>query len=502
MRHSQGLKCIGVALVATFVLAGCVDRAAQEQSARTQKTLSDPTRPVKVRLVALQPLTETLAVTGAVTTSEDVQVGAKMGARLVAVLVKEGDPVKAGQVIAIQDTSDISARLRQASAQVSAARSQHSQAISNAAIQPSKSTAAVRAAESELRRAKANLSKIRAGARNEEKKQAEAAVTAAESAMVLAKKELDRTIRLADEGAIPRARIDQAQNAYQAAVSQYQNTLQQLSMMNQWARPEDIQMAVEQVRSAEEGVRQAKAQKRLDILLNDQVSAARANLDAAVASLDLIRQTLSDAQIKAPFAGRISGKPAQPGAFLSPGTPVARIVGGSGNYFEGEVPETMISQISAGKGVRVTIDALAGQTIYGSVVAISPLSEEVGRLFKVRVQLGAGIEGLRPGMFARGEIDLRTIPSAVVVPSSAVLESGGESYVYVIEKDAAKKVVVRTGLRKGDLVQVMGLVTGQQVVIEGQTQLAEGAKIKIDDGKAKPVAGTGESDAKPGSTSN
>lgn len=480
---------LALAFVPAVLLCGCVNREAQRQAKRTEAILQDATRPVKVRPVSLQPISETLDVTGEVTTSQDAQVGAKIGGRLVAVYIRDGDPVKAGQLLAIQDTSDVMAKVRQASAQVSSARSQLSQAMANAAIQPSKSSAAVRSAEAQLRQSKASFAKTKAGARQEEIKQAQSKVDAAESAMNLAKKDLDRTTKLVDEGAIPRARLDAAQNNYTTAVAAYQQALEQLSMQKQWARPEDLEMAREQVKQAEEALRQARAQKKLDVLLNDQVSAARANLDASIANLDLTRQAMEDARIKAPFSGRVSGRPSVAGTYLSPGATVARIVGGAGTYFEGEVPESMIAQIDTGKGVRVNIDALPGRTIFGSVVAVSPAGEQLGRIFKVRVQLGAGLEGVKPGMFARGSIDLRTIPNATVVPQTAVLESAGEKYVFVVEKDQAKKVVVKTGIRKGELIQVMGLNPGQQVVIDGQGQLADGTKITIEGNKVNTVAG-------------
>lgn len=474
-----------LAAAGLMVLGGCADKQQQQEAERTQKLVGDPVRPVKVQPVSRQTLMETLEIAGSVTTSEDVQVGAKIGGRLAAVYVRDGDPVKAGQIIALQDTSDTMSRVRQAQAQVSAARSQLAQAVSSAMIQPSKSAAAVRAAQAQVRQAKAAYNKVKAGARQEEIKQAESRVEAAQSAVTLAKKELDRTTKLVDEGAIPRARLDAAQNGYTTAVTNYQQALQQLSMQRQWARPEDLEVAREQIRAAEEGVRQAKAQQRLDVLLNEQVSAARANLEASMANLQITRQAISDAQIRAPFSGRIAGKPAQPGTFLAPGSIVCRIVGGSGTYFEGEVPETMISQIEAGKGVRVQLDALPGRSFYGTVAAVSPAGDEVGRLFKVRVQLGAGIEGVKPGMFARGEVDLRAIPNATMVPANAVLESEGQSYVFVAESDSktkktkAKKVVVKTGLRKGDLMQVVGLTPGQSVIVQGQTQLAEGTEVKV-----------------------
>jgi HlyD family secretion protein len=483
-RFSSALAGASIAVLLT--LAGCADREAQQQSRRTQELLSDPTVPVTVQPALTQSIQQNLTITGELTTAEDVAVGAKQAGRITAVYIKDGDTVRANQVIALQDSSDLASRVRQAQAQVSSAQAALSQATRNASIAPSRSAAAVAAAEAQVRQARAQLQKVRAGARDEEKLQAEAALSAAKSNLDTAKRELDRTRELHDAGAVSRQRLDQAENAYQNALAQFQSAQQAVRLTQQASRPEDISMAEEQVRQAEEGVRQARAQQRLDVTFDDQVAAARANLDAARAQLEMARQALADTQIRSPFGGKVSGNPAQPGTFAGPGTIVARIIGGSGAYFEGDVPEGSIGEIQPGMPVRVRLDALPDRILTGSVAAISPVGDQIGRLFKIRIQLGGNLESLRPGMFARGEINLRTVANALVVPTSAVLRRGEQDYVFIIEGSKARRVAVTTGLRSNGKIQVEGLTPGDQVVVEGQTQLEDGTVVKIE--TATPAA--------------
>ncbi len=472
----------------TLSLSGCVDRQAQKQAKQTNILVSDPSRPVRVEPVREQTLVETLEITGTITTAEDSTVSAKTGGRLVAVMVRDGDPVKTGQVIAMQDASDLMTRIRQAMAQVSSARAALSQALSNAAITPSKSTAGVASAEAQVRQAKAQLSKLKRGARTEEKAQIQAAVNATRSNMEMSRRDLDRKTRLAEEGAISKQQLDQAQNAYNTAVALYENAIQNWTMTENGARPEDIVAAEQNVSIAEEAVRTAKASKRLDITLSDQVQTAKANLQAQQAGLALAQQALSDATIRSPFRGRISGKPAQVGTYVAPGTPVARIVGEGGLYFEGEVPEASISRIALGRPVRIQISALGNLTVPGSVLAINPLGGDIGRLFKVRVQMQGSLKEIRPGMFAKGAIEIRRIPNALTLPITSILRDGAIQFVYVVEGDKAHRRVVTPGFSKDNLVQVSGLSPGQNVVVQGQTQLAEGIQVKVDATPQPPTA--------------
>ncbi|MCB8932654.1 MAG: efflux RND transporter periplasmic adaptor subunit [Fimbriimonadaceae bacterium] len=472
---------LGVVACAVFALAasGCVNREAQAQAKQTKELLEDTTRPVDTVEVARRDVAQSIEITGTIATSEDVTIGAQQPGRLTAVYVRDGDSVRVGQLLASQDTSDLAARVRQAQAQVDAARSSLDQAATNARVGPTRSSAGVQSAQAQLRQAQAQLDKLRNGARPEEIAQAQASVDAARSNVDTAKKSLDRMRQLFEAGAVSRQSLDAAENQYQTAQSQYESAEQGLQLIKQMARTEDIAAAREQVRQAEQAVRSARAQQQLDPVLDQQVQGARANLDAAMAALQLQRQALEDLQIRSPFAGRVSGKPVQPGTYLAPGTPVLRLVGVSGVYFEGDVPEGDVAQVATGQTVRVRIDAL-DRTLTGRVAAINPQGDVVGRLFKVRVALEGDTAEIRPGMFARGTLDVRSAKQAAVVPAVALVREGTQSYVFVVRDGVAKKTAVVPGIRDGDLIQVNGIDEGDVVVVRGQNLLGDGTKVLVE----------------------
>lgn len=475
--------------ILVFSLGGCVNREAQKQAKQTEQIVSDPIKVVSTTNVQRRNIDETLEITGQVTAFEDSQVGPKLGGKIVAVYVRDGDSVQSGQVLASQDLSSLNAQLSQALAQQASAQSQLSQALSNARVGPLKSTSSVAAATAQLKSSQAALAKAISGARPEEKAQAQAAVNSAKSNLDTAKKELDRQQRLFTEGAGTKQSLDRAQNAFDVAQTAYNSAVQSQLIVKNQTRPEDLEQAREAVQAAQANLSTAQEQKKLDVLFDQQVQAAQAGLQSAMAQVALARQSISDAQIRAPFSGKISGKPIQPGTVVGAGTPIARVIGSGGFYFEGEVPESAISRVRIGSSVNVEVN---GANVKGIVAAVSPQGAQVGRIFTVRITLNSVPSGVLAGMFAKGVVSLRSVPNAVVIPGSAIVTKDGKTVVYVIENQVAKEVPVSIGIRSKDVVQVEGLEVGKQLVTKGQDQLVDGSKVRLDNGKTAGLGTSGK----------
>ncbi len=487
-----------------MALGGCVDRKAQEQAKVTQTIVTNPLKIVSVQPAQTQNVAETLEITGQVVTTDDTQVGPKQSGRLVRVYIHDGDNVVAGQVIAEQDSTQLSAQYRQTLASVSSARSQLAQAMNNAALAPSKSLAAVRQAQAQvasaqqtLRSAQANYNKVHAGARPEERLQADAQVRSAKANLDKSQKDLERMSALVTQGAASQSDLDSARWNYQSALSTYQTAVQNQAMQQNGARSEDLaiaQAAVDQardgIRNAEEGLKAAKANQGLDVLLNDAVRTAQAQVQAAQAQADAARSAVDDTKIRAPFSGKVAGKPLQAGAVASPGTSIARIVGAQGAYFEGQVSEESVRFVETGHVVTVTLDALPGRSFVGAVQNVSGQGSDVGRLFSVRVGLGSNLSDVRPGMFARGSVQLRSVAGAVVVPIPAVVRKGDKDVVFIANGDVAKAATVTKGITQGSVVQVIGIKAGDPVIVQGQTALEDGSKIEVDKKSATPASPT------------
>ena len=469
-----------LALAIAFGASGCVDRKAQVAAKDTAEIVNDPIREVSVTPIQVQDVKDLLEINGEITTSDDAQISAQASGKIIAVYVKEGDVVTQGQVVATLDSENLQNQANQARSALASAQAQLNQAVSSARLTPSRSTAAVRQAEAAVRSAKAQLQKSLNGARSEEREQAENNFKSAKSNYDTARKQLDRTRKLVKEGALAESQLDSAQNAFDAAAAQYENALQAVKLVQNSVREEDIQTAREQVRQAEQGLESAKASKNLDVVLIDQVSGARAQVQSAKAQLAVAEKNLREASIRSPFYGRIYGKPLQAGVVVGSGTPIARVVGGSGIYFEGQAPSDKISQVKYGTQVSISVDSIPGKSFGGKVVAISPQGDSVGRLFNVRIQFDALTDSIKPGMFAKGSVVLTENAGAMMVEEGSVLSREGVKYVMVAEGDKAKKVTVTTGVKKGSKIEVKGISSAAKVISRGHETLVDGSKIRVE----------------------
>ncbi len=478
---------------------GCVNREAQAQAKKTGELVSNPIHTVSVQPVGTETLFENVDVTGSMTANQDSTIASKVSGRVTAVYVKDGETVTPGQLLATIETVLPMAQLQQAQAQVSqasaavlSAQAALSQSIKNAQYGPSRSSSVLDGAKAQLKSAQSNLTKLIRGARPEERSQAEWAVRNAKSNLDTQTKELERIKQLVEEGAVAKNRLDQQESTFAAAQANYNNALDGQKILTNGTRQEDLDAARSAVRVAQETVVNAKSGKDLDGLLLDQVSAARAQVDSAKAQVEtakaqveIAKQNLADTQIRAPFGGRVSGRPLQVGVIAGAGTPVARVVGSDGVYFDGQVPSEAVRKVAVGMPVTLDVDAIPGKAFSGKVAALSPVGDAIGRLFTARIQIGGSTQGLTAGMFARAQIRVRTIPGASVVPAGAVISRGDERFVFVAEGGVAHKTPVNLGLTGSQTIQVSGLAPGALVVVQGQQGLVDGAKIKSEQGNTQ-----------------
>lgn len=459
-------------------LAGCVDRESQKQGKATQAIVQDPAFVVETKPSAVMDVPESITLTGAIEADDETAVSAKIAGRLLAVYVDEGASVSAGQVIAKLDSSDATARLRQAAAGVSAARSQYSQAKMDAGVTSTRSSASVRAAEASVRQAKATLAKLVAGAREEEKNQAKANLDWTKADLEKARTDLERANRLLKEGAISKAEQESAQNRFDLANANYIRAREQYELLLNATRPEDIAAARETVRQAEEQLRIQRANQRLDPVADERVAAAAANLASAQETLNLARNALSDTTVRSAVTGRITGKPLTAGTVVAPGTPIANVVGSARPTFVAEVPENLVAALKPGMEVDVNVSALGDVALRGTLTAIDPKASSVGRLYAVKILLHERIGAVRPGMFATGNLTLRVEKDAVTVPADAVIRDGEDSYLFTVSGGKAAKRKIQVVRTTEGIAVVRGISGGEDVVVTGQSLLVDGAKVK------------------------
>lgn len=478
---SASWKRLSLFLSFALLIFGCADRESQQNAKAQAEMLADTTIPVTVVKPERRDVTETLEVSGSLDTLDFVQVGAKVGGRLVSVSVREGSRVRAGQVIAQVETTDLRLQVEQARAALQQALARRAEAELQVVMTPEQTEAAVRQAEAQLESARARLDLLRAGARTQEKEQAKARVNQAKAQLDKAKADLDRVRRLYEQEAVAKADLDAAQATYDQALAAYQQAVEAYDLLVEGTRPEEIRQAEQAVRQAEEALRSARANRAMDSIRRRQLEQAEAAVAQARAALRLAEAGLADAAVVAPFDGYVTGKPAQVGQVVAPGTPIATLVGLQGVYFDAQVAETDIVRVKEGQRVMIRVDAVRDRQFEGTVIALNPVGSELGRLFSVRIGIADPEQVLRPGMFARGQVELDVLPGSLVLPAETILREGDKTFVWIRKgADGVEKAEVQVTETADSIVRVSGISEEDEVVLDGKEKLLPDSKIRVE----------------------
>ena len=153
--------------------------------------------------------------------------------------------------------------------------------------------------------------------------------------------------------------------------------------------------------------------------------------------------------------------------------PVKLLVNISENYY---------SRVKKGDKATITLDALPGETFTATVSLKYPTINASTHTFPVELSLANKDEKVRPGMFARAQINFGT-EDHVVVPDVAVVKQpgSGERFVYVYNDGKVNYVKVELGQRLGDAYELLGgIPDGATVVIAGQSRLFDGVEVRVE----------------------
>jgi RND family efflux transporter MFP subunit len=214
----------------------------------------------------------------------------------------------------------------------------------------------------------------------------------------------------------------------------------------------------------------------------------RANKETLVAERNMAvqRQLLDDMEIRAPFAGVVIAKAAQPGEMISPvsagggftRTGICTIVDMDSLEVEVDVNEAYINRVYPSQPVEVTLNAYPDQTFPAEVIAIIPAADRNKATVRVRVALLERDERVLPDMGVRvaflGEQAAGApVSGGVLIPSDSVAEDAQGEFVFVIDGDTADRRKVTVGAKQGSRIQVLqGLERGERVVVQLSAALA------------------------------
>ena len=251
------------------------------------------------------------------------------------------------------------------------------------------------------------------------------------------------------------------------------------------------------LRSAEAEAELARTDLERAQGLASQKVVSKAELDAAeskfrrlTAIVDQMRSNIRKKTLVAPFDGQLGIRQVNVGQMINAGQQIVPLTSLDPVYVDFALPQQHLAQLTQGLEVRVWSDAAPGREFKGKLTAINSMVDPVTRNVSVQATLGNPDHALRPGMFAKTEVELPEKRPALVIPGSAVSYAPFGDSVFVIEKKKDEKTgkesevirqqFVRVGEARGDFVSITnGLKAGETVVGTGVFKLRNGMAVAI-----------------------
>ena len=221
--------------------------------------------------------------------------------------------------------------------------------------------------------------------------------------------------------------------------------------------------------------------------LKSEDLAARARVEAASSDLTAAELKLKYTRVVAPDDGVVTSRSVVVGQIAQAGGEMLRLLRQGRVEWRAEVPEARMRDVKAGQAARVT--TADGVELVGTVRTVAPTVQSGTRTGLVYVDLPKP-EGARPGMFARGEIEISK-SNAATLPLASVIVRDGFSYVFVVnDKQGVERRRVQTGtVRNGRIEVLSGLVASDRVVNRGAGFLKDGDSIRVvESDKASPTS--------------
>ncbi|HEY5559677.1 MAG TPA: efflux RND transporter periplasmic adaptor subunit [Steroidobacteraceae bacterium] len=234
--------------------------------------------------------------------------------------------------------------------------------------------------------------------------------------------------------------------------------------------------------------------------LRARLASQRSQVRVAEEALDVARVQLDNTIVRAPFAGVVTVKAAQPGEMISPvsagggsiRTGIGTIVDMDSLEIQVDVSEAYIHRVQAGQPVEAVLNAYPDWRIPAEVIAIVPTADRSKATVKVRIALQTRDPRIVPEMGVRvafleehpATAGVAAVAPArgVLVPPAAIRQDAGADVIYVMADGKAERRVVTLGGTQGDSRQVLsGVSGGETVIVDAPAALKDGDTVKTKD---------------------
>jgi HlyD family secretion protein len=356
-------------------------------------------------LIRQPPVPNNVIVLSGRIEGDDSVVAAKTSGRIREIKFREGDNVKAGDIIAVLDDAQAAARVEQAKSATDTAESRVTHAQQQITV-----------LDEQLKQAQITVEQARLDAQGRVR-QAEAQVATAEANLAQAQAgyqqaryDVDKFTKLARSGDVSDRQREQAHTTAEAQAAVVESAKRQVAAARGALTTARANLDNPALRSSQASAIQKQiAQARSD------VTAAQSEAERSRAQLKEAQANRSDLNVVAPFDGTIATRAAEPGEVVTPGTPIVTMLDLSKVYLRGFVPEGDIGRVKLGQTARIYLDSDPKRPIDAVVSRVDPeasftpentyfRNDRVKQVVGVKLEIKNPSGAAKPGMPADGEI--------------------------------------------------------------------------------------------------
>jgi HlyD family secretion protein len=470
----KSVRIISVLVIAAvLVVAGVL-------IARSRAGAATSTVPVQTVTVTQGRIEVTIGASGNVAASQQANLAFGASGTVSQVSVTAGQQVKAGQVLAQLDTTNLQLQVQEAQAALASAQANYD------SVKAGPGKADLAAAQAALASAQANYNSVKAGPTADSLAAAKAALDNALASLQQAQSAYDQVKDRPNVGQLSQSlTLQQATNAYDqakanydaaknhptaaelaAAESQLASARYSLAQLQEQPTQAQLTAAEAQVASAQYQLSQLQSQPTAQA-----VASAKASYEQAQVALTQAQQQLTGATITTPVAGTVIAVNIQAGDAVSSGAAAIVLVPDVPPVVDANVDEADVASIAVGQTVHLSLNALPGRTITGTVTSIAPTSTSVNGAVAYQVQIGftPGRLPVRLGMTANLNIVIASADNALLVPSQAITADRQARKYYVTRQlpdGTIQRLEVRIGLQNDSETQIVqGVNAGDKLVL-------------------------------------
>lgn len=206
---------------------------------------------------------------------------------------------------------------------------------------------------------------------------------------------------------------------------------------------------------------------------------AQSQQQAARASLALAQARLDKTQIRAPYDGVLGLRQVSVGDYLSAGQDLVNLEVLDPLKVDFRIPQKAVSQVRLGQAIELSLDAYPGERFKGTIIALNPRLDEVGRSQAIRAQVDNRDQRLKPGQFVKVSVILAERPQALLIPEEAVMPMGQLLFVNLVVDGKVERRQIRIGQRlRGKAEVVEGLQGNETLISAGWQKVAPGREVR------------------------